>query len=113
MAGHGSGPWFTSSVAVPSRIRFEPNERSFIMGWGATLRAPTAPIRFYVATSNGIAKNRLVSEASDRWMVSDIELVSAKGDQQWGEMGEPAAPSLRLPGFGPRGTWRLTGCSKP
>lgn len=94
-------------------ISFEMNPRSIEMGWGAVLRAPTSPIKLYVATSNGVVRNYFVSEANERWMSSEIELVNEKGEQLWGEMGEPAAPSLHLPGFGPRGTWRLTGCSKP
>lgn len=101
---------------------FEPDPDNMYTKWSATLRAPTAPVHFRVVASNGVVKHYFRSEtgqfsedigAVSPTFGSEIELLDARGRFSWGEAGKPANPSLRLSGFGPKGTWRLTGCAKP
>ncbi len=91
-------------------MAFEADKNPYT-GWAATLRAPSAPVRFHVVASNGVVRHYFMGDGSH--LQSEIELIDAKGRRTWGEAGKPAAPAMRLPNFGPRGTWRLTGCSKP
>lgn len=91
-------------------ITFEADSNPYT-GWAATLRAPTAPVRFHVVASNGVARHYFVSDQSH--LSSVIELADSRGRFSWAEAGSPASPTLNIPNFGPRGTWRLTGCSKP
>lgn len=94
-------------------LTFEMNPKSMELGWGAVLRSPSAPVRLYSTISNGVAQAYLLSEDGAHWLRSEIELLDDEGSHRWADLGQPASPQLRLPGLGPKGTWRLTGCSAP